>query len=253
VSKVVSISPGPVRRLSESNARGARLEHVRQCRFALRRLPPDRNGYQRVQLGRYARTGLLTGASVWPTPCSSTWRRSPCSTTRRFYRWATSRRQSFSPCFRPLSAPCCTQVSSDLFESTPRWVTTGISAITFVVMLIPDFTYTPSVDGVSNAEIGVLVVMHANRRRGHHARAHQHSMLSLPKTRASGGMVKTCGSVCHALLFARRVADRAGLPPACRWAASGAAGLQESRGDESRRSYQSVSQTPDQPHWRKAA
>ena len=40
-------------------------------------------------------------------------------------------------------------------------VFTVISAITFVVTLIPDFTYIPTVDGVSNAEIAVLVVMHA--------------------------------------------------------------------------------------------
>jgi hypothetical protein len=36
-----------------------------------------------------------------------------------------------------------------------------ISAITFAVTLIPDFAYIPTVDGVSNAEIAVLVVMHA--------------------------------------------------------------------------------------------
>jgi len=35
-----------------------------------------------------------------------------------------------------------------------------ISAITFMVTLIPDLTYIPTVDGVSNAEIAVLVVMH---------------------------------------------------------------------------------------------
>ncbi len=40
-------------------------------------------------------------------------------------------------------------------------VFTVISAITFVVTLIPDFTYIPTVDGLSNAEIAVLVVMHA--------------------------------------------------------------------------------------------
>jgi uncharacterized membrane protein len=40
-------------------------------------------------------------------------------------------------------------------------VFTVISAITFVVTLIPGFTYIPTVDGVSNAEIAVLVVMHA--------------------------------------------------------------------------------------------
>jgi hypothetical protein len=38
---------------------------------------------------------------------------------------------------------------------------TVIAAITFVVTLIPDFSYIPTVDGVSNAEIAVLVVMHA--------------------------------------------------------------------------------------------
>ena len=37
---------------------------------------------------------------------------------------------------------------------------TVLSAITVVVTLIPDFTYIPTVDGVSNAEIGVLVAMH---------------------------------------------------------------------------------------------
>src|ERR687885_1514138 len=34
VSRRVSISPRPVRRLSETNEPGARLDHVRQCRFA---------------------------------------------------------------------------------------------------------------------------------------------------------------------------------------------------------------------------
>ena len=40
-------------------------------------------------------------------------------------------------------------------------VFTVISALTFVVTLIPDFTYIPTVDGVSTAEIAVLVAMHA--------------------------------------------------------------------------------------------
>jgi hypothetical protein len=40
-------------------------------------------------------------------------------------------------------------------------VFTVVSAVTFVVTLVPDFTYIPTVDGVSNAEIAVLVVMHA--------------------------------------------------------------------------------------------
>ena len=38
-------------------------------------------------------------------------------------------------------------------------VFTVISTITFVVTLLPDFKYIPTV--VSNAEIGVLVLMHA--------------------------------------------------------------------------------------------
>src|SRR5260370_34722006 len=42
VSKLVSISPRPVRRLSETNQPGACLDHVCQCRFALRQLPPGR-------------------------------------------------------------------------------------------------------------------------------------------------------------------------------------------------------------------
>jgi Family of unknown function (DUF6069) len=52
-------------------------------------------------------------------------------------------------------------------------VFTVIAAITFVVRLIPDFTYIPTVDGVSNAETAVLVVMHAIAAAGNHARAHQ--------------------------------------------------------------------------------
>ncbi|MBV8717539.1 MAG: hypothetical protein JOZ65_20960 [Chloroflexi bacterium] len=37
-----------------------------------------------------------------------------------------------------------------------------ISAISFVATLIPDLTYSPTIDGASNAKIGALVVvMHA--------------------------------------------------------------------------------------------
>jgi Family of unknown function (DUF6069) len=39
-------------------------------------------------------------------------------------------------------------------------VFTVIAAITFLVTLVPDFTYIRTVDGVSAAEIAVLVVMH---------------------------------------------------------------------------------------------
>src|SRR5207237_4524218 len=49
--KLVSIARRPVRRLSETNEPGARLDHVRQRRFALRNVPPGRHHCQRVQLG----------------------------------------------------------------------------------------------------------------------------------------------------------------------------------------------------------
>jgi hypothetical protein len=109
-SKLVSISPFPVRRLSESNAQGARLDHVRQCRFAFHQLPP--------------------GPVI----------------------------------FTVFPAVVAALLYAGLLQSVRKHaapVFTGISAITFVVTLIPDFTYIPTVDGVSNAEIGVLVVMHA--------------------------------------------------------------------------------------------
>jgi hypothetical protein len=42
----------------------------------------------------------------------------------------------------------------------PAGIFTVISAITFVVTLIPDFTYIPTVPGASNAQTAVLVLMH---------------------------------------------------------------------------------------------
>jgi hypothetical protein len=48
-----------------------------------------------------------------------------------------------------------------LLEKHAAMVFTVISAIIFVVTLIRDFTYIPKVEGVSHAEIVVLVVMHA--------------------------------------------------------------------------------------------
>jgi hypothetical protein len=45
-------------------------------------------------------------------------------------------------------------------RSRAALVFTLLAAITFVVTLLPDFTYIPTVDGVSNGEIAVLVVMH---------------------------------------------------------------------------------------------
>jgi hypothetical protein len=42
----------------------------------------------------------------------------------------------------------------------PAGIFTVISAITFVVTLIPDFTYIPTVPGSSTAQTAVLVLMH---------------------------------------------------------------------------------------------
>src|SRR5439155_17494964 len=58
-----------------------------------------------------------------------------------------------------------------------------IATLTFVVTLIPDFTYVPTLDGVSNAEIGVLVIMHTIAAPVDHPRAHQHLTPGLQVTR----------------------------------------------------------------------
>jgi hypothetical protein len=42
----------------------------------------------------------------------------------------------------------------------PAGIFTVIAAITFVVTLIPDFTYIPTVPGASNAQTAILVLMH---------------------------------------------------------------------------------------------
>ena len=112
--------------------------------------------------GRYARAGLLTiGASV--------------AANALFFYLAQVAVQ-YDPAFLPLgnvSAPIIFTgfpaiVAALLYAALLQFVRkhaalvfTAISAITFVVTLIPDFTYIPTVDGVSNAEIGVLVTMHA--------------------------------------------------------------------------------------------
>jgi hypothetical protein len=112
--------------------------------------------------GRYARTSLLTiGASVLANAV--------------FFYLAQAGVQ-YDPAFLPLgnvSAPIIFTVFPAvaavlLYAGLLRFVRrhaamvfTVISAITFVVTLIPDFTYIPTVDGVSNAEIAVLVTMHA--------------------------------------------------------------------------------------------
>jgi hypothetical protein len=46
------------------------------------------------------------------------------------------------------------------FTRHPAGIFTAISAIVFVVTLIPDFTYIPSVPGSSNAQTAVLILMH---------------------------------------------------------------------------------------------
>jgi hypothetical protein len=47
------------------------------------------------------------------------------------------------------------------FTRRAAGIFTGISAVVFLLSLIPDFTYIPSVPGVTNAQIAILVIMHA--------------------------------------------------------------------------------------------
>ena len=46
------------------------------------------------------------------------------------------------------------------FTRHPAGIFTVISAIVFVVTLVPDFTYIPMVPGASNAQTAILVLMH---------------------------------------------------------------------------------------------
>jgi hypothetical protein len=46
------------------------------------------------------------------------------------------------------------------FTRHPVAIFNVISAVVFVVTLIPDFTYIPTVDGASNGQTAVLVLMH---------------------------------------------------------------------------------------------
>ena len=46
------------------------------------------------------------------------------------------------------------------FTSRPARIFTIIAAVVFVVALIPDFTYIPTVVGASNGQTAILVVMH---------------------------------------------------------------------------------------------
>jgi tryptophan-rich sensory protein len=53
-----------------------------------------------------------------------------------------------------------------LYAALVRWtrhpahIFTIVSAIVFVVTLLPDFTYIPTVPGASDAQTAVLVLMH---------------------------------------------------------------------------------------------
>jgi len=46
------------------------------------------------------------------------------------------------------------------FTSRPGLIFSIISAVVFVVTLIPDFTYIPTVAGASDGQTGILVLMH---------------------------------------------------------------------------------------------
>ena len=123
--------------------------------------PADTTG-SAFSWGRYARAGLLTiGGSVL---------------ANAVFFYVAQAGVQYDPAFLPLgnvSAPIIFTVFPAvaavlLYAGLLRFVRrhaamvfTLISAITFVVTLIPDFTYIPTVDGVSNAEIAVLVAMHA--------------------------------------------------------------------------------------------
>jgi hypothetical protein len=81
--------------------------------------------------------------------------------TQRSCRWASA---SASIIFTVFPAVVAALLYAGLLQCVRKHAAvafTRTSAITFVVTLIPDFTYIPTLDGVSNAEIAVLVVMHA--------------------------------------------------------------------------------------------
>jgi tryptophan-rich sensory protein len=46
------------------------------------------------------------------------------------------------------------------FTRRPAQIFTIISAVVFVISLIPVFTYIPTVPGVTNEQIAILVLMH---------------------------------------------------------------------------------------------
>jgi hypothetical protein len=111
--------------------------------------------------GRYARTGLLTIAAA------------VLANAAFFY--AAHVAVPYDPAFLPLGdvsgpivftvfpAVAATLLYAGLLQfvqARAALVFIVLSAITFVVTLVPDFTYIPTIDGVTNAEIAVLVAMH---------------------------------------------------------------------------------------------
>lgn len=46
------------------------------------------------------------------------------------------------------------------FTSNPARIFTVVSAVVLAVSIIPDITYIPSVEGASNGQTGILILMH---------------------------------------------------------------------------------------------
>jgi hypothetical protein len=46
------------------------------------------------------------------------------------------------------------------FTRAPERIFAAVSAVVFVVTTVPDFTYIPGVEGASNGQTAVLVLMH---------------------------------------------------------------------------------------------
>ncbi|MBV9356477.1 MAG: hypothetical protein JO023_13230, partial [Chloroflexi bacterium] len=78
-----------------------------------------------------------------------------------------ARRGELPSCRRPQGASNPLSISAlyapllQFVRKQAAIVFTVISAISFVVTLIPDVSYIPTVEGVSNAQVAVLVIMHA--------------------------------------------------------------------------------------------
>ena len=87
-------------------------------------------------------------------------RRRPGRLRSRFHRPVEPALEpSSSPLSRRSSPSCCTP-GWCASPAIPRAIFTVISAIVFVVTLIPDFTYIPTVPGSSNGQTAILVLMH---------------------------------------------------------------------------------------------